>query len=87
MISSGSFLPLGKKESSTMRVGENFCPGILHAVQAKDGLLTRIRVPGGMIVPSQLIAIAQLSSAFSDGNVEITSRSNLQIRAVKGENL
>jgi len=70
-----------------MRVGENFCPGILHAVQAKDGLLTRIRVPGGMIVPSQLSAIAELSAAFSDGHVEITSRSNLQMRAIQKQNL
>jgi precorrin-3B synthase len=70
-----------------MRVGENFCPGILHAIQAKDGLLTRIRVPGGLIVPSQLIAIAKLSAAFSDGNVEITSRSNLQMRAIEDKNL
>jgi precorrin-3B synthase len=70
-----------------MRVGESFCPGILHAIQAKDGLLTRIRVPGGMIVASQLVALARLSSAFSDGNVEITSRSNLQTRAVGDENL
>jgi precorrin-3B synthase len=70
-----------------MRVGENFCPGILHAVQAKDGLLTRIRVPGGMIVPSQLFAIAELSAVFSDAHVEITSRSNLQMRAIQNKNL
>jgi precorrin-3B synthase len=87
VIFSGSFLPLLKKESSTMRVGENFCPGILHAVQAKDGLLTRIRVPGGMIVPGQLSAVAELSTAFSDGHVEITSRSNLQMRAIQNKNL
>src|SRR5271170_4755243 len=70
-----------------MRVGESFCPGILHAIQAKDGLLIRIRVPGGMIVPSQLVAIAGLSAAFSDGHVEITSRSNLQMRAIQDKNL
>src|ERR1700761_4292779 len=70
-----------------MRVGENYCPGILHAVQAKDGLLTRIRVPGGMIVPNQLSAIAELSAAFSDGMVDITSRSNLQMRGIENENL
>jgi precorrin-3B synthase len=70
-----------------MRVGESFCPGILHAIEAKDGLLIRMRVPGGMIVPSQLLAIAELSAAFSDGNVEITSRSNLQMRAIEGKNL
>ena len=70
-----------------IRVGESFCPGILHAVQAKDGLLTRIRVPGGMVTPSQLIAIADLSAALADGNVEITSRSNIQLRAIQAKNL
>ena len=70
-----------------MRVGDSFCPGILHAVEAKDGLLTRIRVPGGMISPSQLEAIAEISTAFSDGQVEITSRSNLQLRAIQNKNL
>lgn len=70
-----------------MRVGESFCPGILHAVQAKDGLLTRVRVPGGMITPSQLAAVAELSASFADGQVEITSRSNLQLRAIQQQDL
>ncbi|WP_433969763.1 precorrin-3B synthase [Tunturiibacter gelidiferens] len=70
-----------------MRVGESFCPGILHAVQAKDGLLIRIRVPGGMITPSQLAAVAELSASFADGNVEITSRSNIQLRAIQAKDL
>jgi precorrin-3B synthase len=76
-----------KKESRMMRVGENFCPGIVHAVRAKDGLLTRIRVPGGMITASQLSAVAELSASFADGNVEITSRSNLQLRAIQNKDL
>jgi precorrin-3B synthase len=66
-----------------MKVGENFCPGILHAVPAKDGMLIRIRVPGGLIESRQLSAVAALSAAFADGQVEITSRSNLQLRAIK----
>ncbi|WP_246373881.1 precorrin-3B synthase [Tunturiibacter gelidiferens] len=70
-----------------MRVGESFCPGILHAVQAKDGLLTRIRVPGGMITPSQLTAVAELSASFADGNVDITSRSNIQLRGIQTKDL
>jgi precorrin-3B synthase len=70
-----------------MRVGESFCPGILHAVQAKDGLLTRIRVPGGMITPNQLAAVAELSASFADAHVEITSRSNLQLRAIQKKDL
>jgi precorrin-3B synthase len=70
-----------------MRVGDNFCPGILHAVPAKDGLLLRIRVPGGLIRSGQLSAIADLSTTFSDGQIEITSRANIQLRAINPQSL
>jgi precorrin-3B synthase len=70
-----------------MRVGEHFCPGVLHAVQAKDGLLIRIRVPGGLIKANQLMTIANLSRSFADGTIEITSRANLQLRAIRNQDL
>ena len=70
-----------------MRVGENFCPGIVHAVPAKDGMLIRIRVPGGLIEARQLSAVADLSANFGDGQVEITSRANLQLRAIQERSL
>ena len=70
-----------------MRVGEHFCPGVLHAVQAKDGLLIRIRVPGGLIEANQLRAVADLSRGFADGTIEITSRANLQLRAIRNQDL
>jgi precorrin-3B synthase len=70
-----------------MRVGEHFCPGVLHAVQAKDGLLIRIRVPGGLIEANQLRAVADLSHRFADGTIEITSRANLQLRAIRNQDL
>ena len=73
--------PIGKK------FGETFCPGILHAVPARDGLLMRIRVPGGLIDAHQLRTIAQLSAAYADGTIEITSRANLQIRAIQQADL
>ena len=70
-----------------MRVGENFCPGILHAVPAKDGMLIRIRIPGGLIEARQLSSVATLSAVFADGQVEITSRGNLQLRAIEERSL
>ena len=70
-----------------MRIGENFCPGVVHAIPAKDGMLLRIRIPGGLIGASQLEDIAALSSRFADGSIEITSRANLQLRAVREEDL
>lgn len=65
-----------------MRAGDNFCPGILKAVPAKDGLLLRIRIPGGLIEPAQLRAISRAASMGADGQVEITSRANIQVRAL-----
>jgi precorrin-3B synthase len=64
-----------------MRVGD-ICPGIAHAVPAKDGLLVRIRMPGGIIKPAQLAAIATASATCADGQIEITSRSNIQLRGI-----
>jgi precorrin-3B synthase len=70
-----------------MRAGGQFCPGVLHAVSAKDGLLIRIRVPGGLIDASQLKAVSSVSRAFADGSIEITSRANLQLRAIQAQDL
>jgi precorrin-3B synthase len=70
-----------------MKVGGQFCPGVLHAVSAKDGLLIRIRVPGGLIEADQLKAVAGLSRAFADGYLEITSRANLQLRGIQDRDL
>jgi precorrin-3B synthase len=70
-----------------MRLGENFCPGILHAVPAKDGLLIRIRVPGGSLSADQLTAVAAAAEAFADGEIEITSRANLQLRGIDQKSL
>ena len=70
-----------------MKFGGQFCPGILHAVLAKDGLLIRIRVPGGLIEANQLEAVAGVSRDFADGTLEITSRANLQMRAIQDRDL
>jgi precorrin-3B synthase len=74
-------------ERNAMRVGANFCPGILHAVPAKDGLVLRIRVPGGLIRSGQLSALSELSAELSDGQIDITSRANIQLRAIKSRDL
>jgi precorrin-3B synthase len=70
-----------------MRIGDSFCPGIAHAVPAKDGMLIRIRVPGGMISASELAAVSAVSAEFANGQIEITSRANLQLRAIRTEDL
>jgi ferredoxin-nitrite reductase len=61
------------------------CPGLFHATSARDGIIYRIRIPGGIIKSKQCLAIADLSEQLSDGCVQITNRANLQVRAINNE--
>jgi precorrin-3B synthase len=58
------------------------CPGALQLHQAADGALARVRLPAGMISPSQLQALAHAASRFGSPAMELTSRGSIQIRAI-----
>jgi precorrin-3B synthase len=70
-----------------MRLGDQFCPGVLHAIPARDGLLVRVRLPGGLLEPHQLRVLADLACAVGDGTLELTSRANIQLRAIRDRDL
>ena len=61
------------------------CPGALHAVPARDGLLARIRIPGGLLAPAQLATLGRLARRCGSGIVEITARANVQLRGLDAE--
>lgn len=61
---------------------DDACPGALHVHQAADGALARVRLPGGMIEPGQLEALAVAAARFGSPAMELTSRGNVQIRGV-----
>ena len=61
---------------------DDACPGALHVHQAADGALARVRLPGGMITPTQLEALALGAMQFGSSAIELTSRGNIQLRAV-----
>jgi precorrin-3B synthase len=58
------------------------CPGVLHAVAARDGLLLRIRVPGGALDAAQLHGLADAAERCADGTLELTARAGVQLRGV-----
>jgi precorrin-3B synthase len=61
------------------------CPGILDLHEARDGLVARIRLPGGYASPPWLRSLAELAGRFGDGRVDLTARSNVQLRGMRAE--
>ncbi|MDP3846737.1 MAG: precorrin-3B synthase [Pseudomonas sp.] len=59
------------------------CPGLLRIVQAGDGGICRIKLAGGQLSSRQARALAAAASSCASGVLELTNRSNLQIRGVR----
>lgn len=69
-------------ESTASRSRGDRCPGVLRPWPADDGLLLRIRLPGGRITADRLLGLVGIAERYGDGRVRLTSRANLQVRAM-----
>ncbi len=56
------------------------CPGLFSGSRARDGILSRMRIPGGILNVQQCQAIADLVDRYGTGYLQVTNRANLQIR-------
>jgi ferredoxin-nitrite reductase len=65
-----------------MSVETAICPDIYHPAVARDGLLTRLRIPGGVLNVEQCLSIEQLLAATGLASVRVTNRANLQLRGL-----
>ena len=68
--------------SPATRTHADRCPGLLRPHRAADGALVRLRIPGGAISTAALRQVSAAAIQFGDGQVQITSRGNLQLRGI-----
>jgi precorrin-3B synthase len=59
------------------------CPTVAAPLEAADGLLVRVRVPGGALPAAGLRALAAVAARDGSGVLELTSRANVQVRGVR----
>jgi precorrin-3B synthase len=55
---------------------------VLDPHPAADGLVARIRLPGGAVTPAQMQALAEFAAEHGDGHLELTGRGNVQVRGL-----
>jgi precorrin-3B synthase len=77
--------PDGSRLPHSGRAVADRCPGVLRLIEAADGHLARVRLPGGFVTAGQLRALARLAGEMGDGRIELTSRGNVQLRALAAD--
>jgi precorrin-3B synthase len=70
---------------SLLRKG--WCPGARRPMQAKDGLLMRLRISGGIVTAATLRGLAHAARDHGSGLFDLSGRANLQMRGVHDESL
>ncbi|MCP3759244.1 cobalamin biosynthesis protein CobG [Streptomyces sp. TBY4] len=70
------------RDEPVIRDRGDACPGALRLHAADDGYLARIRIPGGLLTIQQASVLALAADRFGDGNLELTSRGNVQLRGL-----
>ncbi|MFC3134149.1 hypothetical protein ACFOHM_14295 [Microbaculum marinum] len=63
------------------RVG--WCPSVATPMAAHDGLLVRIKPTAAAIAAGAARALAAASARFGSGEIDLTSRANLQVRGLR----
>lgn len=64
------------------RTGPDACPTALQVHAAADGGLARVRIPGGVLTAARARVLARAARELGDGHLDLTSRGNLQLRAL-----
>ncbi len=66
---------------------KGWCPGALRPMSARDGLLVRLKITGGIVPATVALAIADLAERHGNALLDLSARANLQLRGVREEAL
>lgn len=66
----------------TAPVVQGWCPGALRPMRSGDGLVVRVRPPGGRLTQEQAAGLAALARAHGNGLIDLSARANVQLRGV-----
>src|SRR5712692_3894692 len=56
--------------------------GLFYVAPNQDAFMLRLRLPGGILAAHQARGLADIALRFGGGNLDITTRANLQIREI-----
>ena len=56
--------------------------GLFYVAPNQDAFMLRLRLPGGILSAHQAAGVADIAERFGGGNIDITTRANLQIREI-----
>ncbi len=54
--------------------------GLFYVAPAQDSFMLRLRIPGGVLRSQQLLGLATMAERWGCGRVDLTTRSNVQLR-------
>lgn len=66
---------------------KGWCPGALRPMMARDGLLVRLKITGGIVPAALARTVADLAARHGNGLLDLSSRANLQLRGVREDSL
>ncbi|WP_432826632.1 precorrin-3B synthase [Dactylosporangium sp. CA-092794] len=70
-------------QAASGRDAPDRCPGAVQVHPAADGGLARVRLPGGRLTAAQLGVLRGAAAELGDPALELTSRGNVQVRALR----
>lgn len=61
---------------------KGWCPSLYRPMASGDGLIARIKPPGGRLTVAQTMLLAELARRHGNGRMELTIRANWQLRGL-----